>query len=122
MVEEAARNRTADEARKELIDLKNQADSTAYQAERSLQEMGDKVSADQRSSVEAKVKDLREAIQGDDQARIRRAMEALQQELQTISQAAYQQPGTGTQGGPQEPQSGAADDGEDVVEGEFREA
>jgi len=47
MVEEAAKNRTADEQRKELIELKNSGDSLAYQAEKLLKDLGDKVSADQ---------------------------------------------------------------------------
>ncbi len=90
--------------------------------------MGDKVPADQRSSVESKVKDLREAIQGEDKARIQKLVDALQTDMQAIGQAAYQQPGgapgAGPQGPVQTPQGeaeGQADD-EDVVEGEFHEA
>jgi molecular chaperone DnaK len=87
--------------------------------------MGEKVSADQRSKVESKVKDLREAIQGDDRSRIQKAIDALQSDLQAIGQAAYQQqPGTsgqpGTQGGGPSGETGGDD--EDVVEGEYREA
>jgi molecular chaperone DnaK len=125
MVEEAAKNRTADEQRKELIELRNRGDSLAYQAEKLLKDMGEKVSADQRSKVESKVKDLREAIQGDDRSRIQKAIDALQSDLQAIGQAAYQQqPGTsgqpGTQGGGPSGETGGDD--EDVVEGEYREA
>jgi molecular chaperone DnaK len=124
MVEEAARNRTADEARKEVVELRNQADTVAYQAEKLVKDMGDKVTADQRSAIESKVKDLREAIQGDDKARIKNLMDGLQADMQAIGQAAYQQPGANPQtGGPQQGPSGnAGDDGEDVVEGEFHEA
>ena len=124
MVEEAAKNRTADEQRKELIELKNSGDSLAYQAEKLLKDLGDKVSADQRGNVESKVKDLREAIEGDDKARIQRLIDALQSDLQAIGQAAYQQPGAQA-GGPQQGPVPEADNGnkdEDVVEGEFREA
>jgi molecular chaperone DnaK len=128
MVDEAAKNRTADEARKEVVELRNQADTVAYQAEKLVKDMGDKLTADQRSAVESKVKDLREAIQGDDKARIKSLMDALQTDMQAIGQAAYQQPGANPQaGGPQQgPQgpSGEANGGddEDVVEGEFHEA
>ena len=119
MVDEAAENRSADEARKELVELRNQGDTVAYQAEKLVKDMGDKLTDDQRSSIDSKVKDLREAIQGDDKARIKNLLDALQNDLQAIGQAAYQQQA--------EPQTGSpADNGhgndEDVVEGEFREA
>ena len=120
MVDEAAKNRTADEARKELVEVRNQGDTIAYQAEKLVKDMGDKLTADQKNNVESKVKELREAIQGDDKARIQNLINALQNDLQTIGQAAYQQQGTPNQtGGPED--NGHGDD-EDVVEGEFREA
>jgi molecular chaperone DnaK len=129
MVEEAAKNRTSDEQRKELIETRNRADALAYQAEKLLKDMGDKVPEDQRSSVESKAKDLREAIQGEDKARIQKLMDALQKDLQAIGQAAYQQPGgAGAGAGPQGPQQGpqgeaeGQGDDEDVVEGKYREA
>jgi len=124
MVEEAAKNRTADEQRKELIELKNQGDSLAYQAEKLLKDLGEKVSADQRGNVESKVKDLREAIEGEDKSRIQSLIDALQSDLQAIGQAAYQQPGAapGADGSQQTPEADADKDDEDVVEGEFREA
>ena len=124
MVEEAAKNRTADQQRRELIETRNQADSLAYQAEKLLNDMGEKVAAEQRSNVEFKINDLREAIQSDDKNRIQRQMESLQADLQAIGQTAYQQPGAapGTQGGPQGPSGEPGGEDEDVVEGEFREA
>jgi molecular chaperone DnaK len=126
MVDEAAKNRTADEQRKELIEMRNNGDSLAYQAEKLLKDMGDKVPADQRSKVESEVKDLREAIQGDDKSRIQNAIDALQSDLQAIGQAAYQQqPGASAQPGSaagQGPAGESGKDDEDVVEGEFREA
>lgn len=120
MVDEAIKNRSADEARKELVELRNQGDSIAYQAEKLLKDMGDKLSAEQRRNVESKVKDLRDVIQGDNKTRIQNLINALQNDLQGIGQAAYQQPGSPNQaGGTQD--NGHGDD-EDVVEGEFREA
>ena len=124
MVEEASKNRTADDARKELVELRNQADTVAYQAEKLVKDMGDKIPADQRSQVESKVKDLREAIQGDDKARIKSLMDGLQADMQAIGQAAYaQQDAAGPQaGGPQAPTGEPSGSDEDVVEGEFHEA
>ena len=124
MVEEAAKNRTADQQRKELIELRNQGDSLAYQAEKLLKGMGEKIPADQRGQVEAKINDLREAIQSDDKTRMQKSMEALQSDLQAIGQAAYQQEGQapGATSGPQSSNGGSGQEDEDVVEGEFREA
>ncbi len=126
MVEEAAKNRTADEQLKEKIETRNSADSLAYQAEKLLKDMGDKIPDDQRSNVEGKIKDLREALESDDTNRIQQLMDALQSDMQAIGQAAYQQPGADPQSGsgPQAAPGGeaSAEDDEDVVEGEFREA
>ena len=124
MVEEASKNRSADDARKELVELRNQADTAAYQAEKLVKDMGDKIPADQKSQVESKVKDLREAIQSDDKARIKSLMDALQADMQAIGQAAYaQQDAAGPQpSGPQAPTGEPDGSDEDVVEGEFHEA
>ncbi len=126
MVEEAAKNRTADEQLKEKIETRNSADSLAYQAEKLLKDMGNKIPDDQRSNVEGKIKDLREALESDDTNRIQQLMDALQSDMQAIGQAAYQQPGADPQSGsgPQAAPGGeaSAEDDEDVVEGEFREA
>jgi molecular chaperone DnaK len=122
MVEEAAKNRTADEQRKELIELKNQADTLAYQADKLLKDLGEKVPSDQRGNIENKVRDLRDAIQSEDKNRIQKLMESLQTDMQAIGQAAYQQAGTapGSDGG-QSTETKPEND-EDVVEGEFKEA
>ena len=118
MMNEAEQNRSSDEQRKVLAELRNQGDALAYQAEKLLKDLGDKVTPDRRNNVESKVKDLREAVQGDDQARIKALIDSLQADLQTIGQAAYQQP----EGGSQAPSGSPDENGEDVVEGEFTEA
>jgi len=123
MVDEAAKHRTEDEQRKALIELRNTGDQLAYQADKLLKEMGDKVPAEQRTSVESKVNDLREAIQGEDKARIQGLIDSLQTELQAIGQAAYQQPeGAPGATSPGAPEADTSTEDEDVVEGEFREA
>jgi len=119
MVSEAEKNRSTDEQRKALVELRNQGDTLVYQAEKLLKDLGDKVTPDQRSNVESKVRDLRETIQGDDQARIKSLIDSLQTDLQAIGQAAYQQPQSGE---PQNPNGDPDGNGEDVVEGEFTEA
>jgi len=125
MVNEAAQNRTADEQRKELIELKNHADTLAYQAEKLLKDLGEKVPSEQRGNIENKVRDLRDAIQSEDKNRMQKLMEALQADLQAVGQAAYQQqpdtaPGADSAAG--QPEGDTGNNDEDVVEGEFREA
>jgi molecular chaperone DnaK len=121
MVDEAKRNSAEDRKRRELIDARNAADALAYQGEKSLKELGDNVPAGDRSAIDTKIKDLRQAAQGEDVAEIRRLTEELQQASYAMSQQlnAQPQPGAGEGRRAQGSNGGA---GEDVVEGEFREA
>jgi molecular chaperone DnaK len=119
MVQEAKRNEASDRKFRELAEARNQGDSLAYQAEKSLADLGDKVPASDRQRIEQTIVELREALKGDDQGRIKSLTEQLQQASYALSQQMYAQqppqpetPGSG--------QGGSA--GEDVVEGEFREA
>jgi molecular chaperone DnaK len=126
MVDEAKRNSAEDKKRRELVDVRNQADGLAYQAEKALRDLGDKVPAHDRSTIEGKIRDVRQAAQGEDLAAIRR----LTEELQQASYAMSQQIGAQGQPGPEHGQrdggaarpEGKGGAGEDVVEGEFREA
>jgi molecular chaperone DnaK len=128
MVEEAKSNEAEDQKRKEVADVRNAGDSLAYQAEKTLNELGDKVPADDRESIEVKVKELREALEGDDLDRIKQLTEEVQQASYALSQQLYAQEGEGDDSQPQpeaEAEGGGAPSGEeegDVVEGEFREA
>jgi len=119
MVGQARQHEAEDRRRRELADTCNQADSLAYQVEKSLRELGDKVSDTDRRAIESKIEELRQAMQTDDAARIRRAMEelkqasyAMSQQMNSQPQAQYQPGGTST---------GSVQGDEGVVEGEFRE-
>ncbi|MBO9312861.1 MAG: molecular chaperone DnaK [Chloroflexus sp.] len=112
MVREAQLHAAEDKARRELVEMKNQADSLAYQAEKSLKELGDKVDSIERSRIEGLIKDLREAIAQENRSRIQQLSSDLQQALFKISQAAY-----GDGAAPGASGSGRKDDG--VVEGEY---
>ncbi len=125
MVREAEQHKAEDERRKQLIEARNIGDSTAYQAEKLLRDMGDKVDAGTRSELEGKIKELRDAIAGDNLTVIQNATQAVQNLMQAIGTAAYQQTQAGpTQSEPQSgPQQGGTDQGgDDVVDGEFHEA
>ena len=108
-----------DEQRRNEIELRNQADSLAYTAEKTLREQAEKVPEDVKSDVEAKVKLVRDALAGPDAEAVRRATGELSESMQKIGAAMYGQPGM--EGAPDEvpPEGGAAD--EATVEGEFRE-
>ncbi|MBM0743851.1 molecular chaperone DnaK [Phormidium sp. CLA17] len=130
MVREAEQNATTDKERREKIDLKNQADSLSYQAEKQLTELGDKVSAEDKTKVEGLVKDLREAIAQEDFDRIKTLTTELQQSLYTIGSNIYQQAdgaapsGAGTPDdagtGGSSSSSGASED--DVIDADFTES
>ncbi len=118
MVREAELHAQEDRQRREEIETRNRADSLAYQAERTLQDMGGRISVSLRSEVEDKVKAVRDALAGSDLTRIRSASDDLERTMQRIGQEAYSQPGTTAGDGT----SGAAPGGEPgTVEGEYRE-
>lgn len=121
MVKDAIDHENEDRKRRELIEARNNADSLAYQTEKTLKELGDKVPLQDREHIESKIKELRETIQADNLESIRQQSEELQNAFYAISQQMYaqQQAESGNNGhGAQR----SADEGEDeVVEGEFRE-
>jgi molecular chaperone DnaK len=124
MVREAKQHEAEDRRRRELIETRNQADQLVYTVEKSLRELGDRISGSDRQQIENLAADLKNALQGDDVQQIRGLMEQLQQASYALSQQLYQaqqgqeQPGNGN--GSQSRDSGSGED-EDVVEGEFQE-
>jgi len=122
MINEANQNQAADAHRRELADLRNTADSTAYQVEKMLNDLGMAVPSEMRADAERCISDLRQAVTGDDANRIRRLTEELQQVANRVGQAAQQQQRQpqGGPAGPQqwEPQNGPGDD--DVIDGTYR--
>jgi len=121
MRKDAEAHAEEDRKRKELIEVRNHADNTAYAAEKALREFGDKVPAEVKSDIEAKVTEVRAAAQGDDIEKIKSITDALGQAIQKIGASVYEQgpaagaseaPGGGTSSG---------DAGPEVVEGEVKE-
>jgi molecular chaperone DnaK len=126
MVKEAEANADEDRKRAEGIEIKNRGENLAYQAEKALTDAGDKVPADVRSDIEAKVKAVRDAIGTGDNDAIKRATDDLQGSIQKIGEAVYAQAGASTDGGssngsPGGGEEGAPPAGEDVVDAEFKE-
>lgn len=124
MVRDAESNADADKERRERIDMKNQADSLAYQAEKQVEELGDKVPADDKEKIEGQIKDLKDALAAEDFDKIKSSMETLQQALYSLSSNLYQ-----NAEGAEAPADaeGAADSGasssgeDDVIDAEFSE-
>jgi molecular chaperone DnaK len=126
MTREARQHEAEDKRRRELVELRNQADQMVYQTEKAMKELGDKVSAEDRARVEQITNDLKEAMESDDAERIRSLVEQLQQATYAFSQQMYQQEGeqpggNGQPGDGQGPSDEGRDEPEDVVEGEFQE-
>ena len=122
MVQEARQNESADKARREMIEVKNNADNLVYQTEKSLRELGDKVPAAERSSIETQINDLKQAAQGDDAANIKKHTESLQNAFHALSQQLYAQENPQAQGQPSQGggQQSAPQNG-DVIDGEVKE-
>ena len=131
MQRDAEAHAEEDRKAKEAIEIKNNADNLAYQCEKQLKELGDKIPADKRKSVEDAIAKVREAINANDTEAMKRNYEDLQNKFQEISAELYKQaaasagPGPGPEaGGRPEPQAepqaeGPRKDQGDVVDAEF---
>ena len=120
MQREAEMHAAEDTKRREEIETRNMADNLAYTAEKTLREHKDKIPSDLNQEVESKIAAVRSALSGTDIESVRRATQELNEAMQKIGAAIYQQPpppGEAPPGG--EPPSGKEDEG--TVEGEFRE-
>ncbi|MGQ9542369.1 MAG: molecular chaperone DnaK [Armatimonadota bacterium] len=122
MVKEAQAHAEEDHRRREEAEVRNQADSLAYQTERMLRDLGDRVPSDEKLRIEQAISDLRDAVNKNDISLIRQRMEALQQASYQLSQRLYEQAsqtyaGTGAQTGGSS--SSSSGDGE-VIDAEFK--
>ena len=125
-VREAEQYAAEDKARKEEVDAHNAADQVAYQTEKTLGELGDKISAEEKASIQAAVDKLKEVNKGTDVAAIKEATEEVQKAFYAVSEKVYkaaaeaqaaQQPGAGDAGAQSAGQK--PDDG--VVDADFKE-
>src|SRR5450432_1917890 len=137
MVRDAQEHAEEDRKRREEVEARNQAEALSYQAEKTLKDLGDKVSAEDRADAEKKIEELRTALKGSDTAAVTAGGTALAEVLSRISTAAYQAssaadaasageagsngstPGEGSTDGSTE--GSASGDAGETVEGEFTE-
>ncbi|GGI03327.1 molecular chaperone DnaK [Egicoccus halophilus] len=90
MIKDAEAHADEDRKRKEAAELRNQADTLAYQTDKTLKEHGDKLDAPTKADIEQALTELREALKGDDADTIKTKMEALASKSQQLAQAIYQ--------------------------------
>lgn len=121
MRQEAEAHASEDKARRELAEQKNVASTLAYQTEKSISELGDKLDDASKSAIEASITKVREAAEGDDVEKIKSAVSELEQAAQAFAQL-YQQKaaegGAATDGGTPEATSTAGAE-DDVIDAEF---
>ena len=120
MIEEAETNAEADKKQRALVDSRNNADSQVYQVNKTLKDLGDKISADEKTAIEDAVKAVEKAIEGDDVPAISDSVDALTKSAEPLFKA-YQASETAKQA---EVQPGAEQNSEkpsDVVDAEFTE-
>lgn len=126
MVREADAHKAEDDKRKALIEARNLGDSAAYQAEKMIKDLGDKVDLVNKGLAESKIKALRDAVAEDDTNAIQSATKALEEVVQMIGQSVHQQGSASDPSGqPESTTQGEAPSGghgDDFVEGEFHDA
>ena len=122
MVQDAEAHAEEDRRAHELVDVRNQAEALLHGTRKSLQDLGDKVSAADKGAVEAAMRDLEAAVKGDDKADITSKTEALSQASHKLTEQMYAQAQAGASPGGDAQQSGGAQAGGDnVVDAEFEE-
>ena len=127
MTKEAEVHAEEDKEKRQVVDLKNQADQLVYSTEKTLKEQGDKVSAQSRSNIESAINNLKEAIKGDDADAIKKAIDNLGTVSQELGKALYEEAAkkqaasaASDQTPPPPPQGEAKRKGDDdVIDAEF---
>jgi molecular chaperone DnaK len=123
MRKDAEAHAAEDKARRELVDLKNQGDQMLYSTRKSLEQYGDKVSAEARGNIESALSNLESALKGEDKRAIEAALKQLNDASVELGKAVYQatagagQPGAATDAGPQQQAGGKPSD--EVIDAEY---
>ena len=120
MVKDAEKNASADKEKREKIDIKNQAETLVYQAEKQIGELGDKVDEAAKAKVEEKRVKLKEATEKDDYETMKTLVEELQQELYSLGASVYQQANDASQAA-EGPNTDSKAEGDDVIDADFTE-
>ena len=122
MVKDAEAHAEDDRKRREEAEVRNNADSLVYQTEKILREQGDKVSADEKAAVEAPLADLKKALEGNDNASIKAATEALMSASQAFSQKLYEAAARDTNAAGTSASGATASNDDEIVDAEIVDA
>jgi len=114
-VNEAKKYEEEDRKRKESVEIRNNADSMVFQSEKTLRDLGDKLSSEDKSKIEAEIEKVKEALKGTDTEAIKKATEDLQKAFYDISSKIYQQTQANPGSGPNPGAQGGADGGQENV-------
>ena len=120
MVRDAEIHAEEDKRRKELVEARNQAEQLIYTTDKTLKELGDRVTSDERAKIEAAKNDLSRVSQGDDVQAIRDKMEALSAALHSVTSRMYSQAGTAGSTGSTSGAQGQGPGGEKVVDADYK--
>jgi molecular chaperone DnaK len=125
MVKDAEANAETDKKKREEVDVKNQADSLVFQVEKNIKEHGDKISPEDKSKIEADLKDLKEALEKNDAEVIKQKTQDLTQSSMKMGEAMYKdQQSTDAPGSEQPQQENKSDENkneDDVIDADYEE-
>ncbi len=121
MVKEAEANRAEDEKRKEKADAVNEAEQLIYMTEKSIKELGDKVSEEDKTKAEELIKDLKEALEKDDVEDIKKKTEALQEKAMEFGAKVYEEAQKANAANNTEAKEETKKDDDDVIDAKFEE-
>jgi len=117
MVKDAEENAEADKKRREEIDLRNEADQAVFMTEKTLKDLGENVSDDEKAKAEQLKDELKTALEGEDMEDIKAKKEALEAEVQQLATKLYEQAAQAQQAGAEDDTAGS----DDVVDADFEE-
>lgn len=122
MVKEAEENAEADKSRREEVDLRNEAEQLAFTTDKTIEDLGDKVEAEEKEKAEAAKEELNKALEGSDLEEIKSKKDALQEIVQGMSMKLYEQMAQEQQAaeGAEDQEAGGQSD-DDVVDADFKE-
>jgi molecular chaperone DnaK len=120
MVKEAEANKESDKKKRETVDARNQADSIIFSTEKSLKEHGDKITEDEKKTIEVGITDLRDALKGTDTEEIKKKTQDLVQSSMKLGEAVYKSQQKDTSAKTDDPKN-KKDDKENVVDADFED-
>ncbi|CAB1129156.1 molecular chaperone, ATP-dependent [Candidatus Hydrogenisulfobacillus filiaventi] len=120
LVREAQEKAAEDEAKRQLVELRNRAESMVYAVEKSLRDLGDKVSAEDRSQAEEAIRQVREVMGRDDKGAIESALSRLEGISHRLAEQVYRQAQSGPAGGEAQPGAPGGGDNGDVIDADYR--